>query len=131
MVKKNKIVQRIKKEVLEIEFNMNKEYKKSIIKVWASVSNDDPLNWKAKIRGPSDTPYANGVFLLNILFSLNYPSVAPEIKFQTKIYHPNFGGLNKVVELPMLSKKWKSNTTLIQILKEILKVVAAPDLLNH
>ena len=60
---------------------MNKEYKPSIAKVWQSLTNDDPLNWKAKIRGPAGTPYANGIFQLNIAFSLNYPMEAPVIKF--------------------------------------------------
>tara|TARA_B110000285_G_scaffold155951_1_gene174033 strand:- start:154 stop:291 length:138 start_codon:yes stop_codon:yes gene_type:complete len=45
---------------------MSKEYKKSIIKVWQTLTSDDPLNWKAKLRGPQNTPYANGVFQLNI-----------------------------------------------------------------
>ena len=38
--------------------------------------------------GPDNTPYAGGIFFLDIKFPKNYPSSAPLIRFNTKIYHP-------------------------------------------
>ncbi len=41
------------------------------------------------IRGPEGTPYANGLFLLEINIPTTYPFEPPKIRFETKIWHPN------------------------------------------
>ena len=47
--------------------------------------------WQAAFTGPAGTPYAGGIFKMNIDFPDNYPFKAPTAKFATKIYHPNIG----------------------------------------
>jgi len=42
------------------------------------------LCWKAWIKGPSETPYENGVFELDIRCGVDYPLAPPTIKFLTK-----------------------------------------------
>jgi ubiquitin-protein ligase len=46
---------------------------------------DNLLCWKAWIRGPADTPYAGGVFQLDIRCGVDYPLAPPTIKFVTKV----------------------------------------------
>jgi ubiquitin-protein ligase len=46
---------------------------------------DNLLLWKAWIRGPADTPYADGVFQLDIRCGYDYPLAPPTMRFVTKV----------------------------------------------
>lgn len=50
---------------------------------------DDLKRWVAHIRGPSDGPFAGGVFRMRVEAGLQYPMTPPSIVFETKIFHPN------------------------------------------
>ena len=41
------------------------------------------------IMGPPNTPYDGGVFQVKIDIPVDFPFSPPEIRFQTKIFHPN------------------------------------------
>lgn len=47
------------------------------------------LDWRASIRGPPDTPYADIYFELSISVPIDYPLKPPVVTFVTKIFHPN------------------------------------------
>jgi ubiquitin-protein ligase len=42
------------------------------------------------IKGPKGSPYANGIFKLEIRFPADYPNVPPFVRLHTGIWHPNF-----------------------------------------
>eukprot|EP00594_Rhizosolenia_setigera_P014715 CAMPEP_0178957260 /NCGR_PEP_ID=MMETSP0789-20121207/10791_1 /TAXON_ID=3005 /ORGANISM="Rhizosolenia setigera, Strain CCMP 1694" /LENGTH=150 /DNA_ID=CAMNT_0020639441 /DNA_START=55 /DNA_END=507 /DNA_ORIENTATION=- len=50
---------------------------------------DDITTWIVSIKGPPDTPYANGTFQVSMDFPEQYPFKPPNVKFITKIHHPN------------------------------------------
>lgn len=51
--------------------------------------NEDIFMWDCTIKGPADSPYAGGKFVLRIEFPPQYPFKAPTLRFKTKIYHPS------------------------------------------
>ena len=55
----------------------------------ASPIDEDMYHWRATIMGPPDTPYDGGVWFLDIEFPQKYPSIPPQIQWETKIYHPS------------------------------------------
>ena len=45
--------------------------------------------------GPQNTPYAGGLFYINVYFPENYPSKGAEFRFINRIYHLNVDWKNK------------------------------------
>jgi peroxin-4 len=41
------------------------------------------------MQGPSETPYEGGVFQLAFAIPEQYPLLPPQVRFLTKIFHPN------------------------------------------
>lgn len=41
------------------------------------------------LQGPKDTPFEGGVFEVILKVPEQYPLVAPNVRFKTKIFHPN------------------------------------------
>ena len=89
---------------------------------------DDIFKWTATIMGPDDSPYAGGIFFLDIMFPADYPFKPPKISFKTPIYHPNINS-NGSICLDILKESWSPALTISRVLLSISSLMtdANPD----
>jgi ubiquitin-conjugating enzyme E2 D/E len=87
---------------------------------------DDLFNWEGVIFGPSDSPYAGGVFKLSIRFPTEYPFKQPHVQFVTRIYHPNINSAGGIC-LDILKNQWSPALTISKVLLSILSLLTDPN----
>eukprot|EP01084_Bolivina_argentea_P139087 244720_1 len=115
-------LRRIKKEMQSLELDLGPN-----ISAWLD-DMDDFFEWKAKIIGPTNTPYEGGTFLLNIELPGDYPFKAPKIIFKTKIYHRNIldkGMIGLFIFYPHDSD-WSPSMTISKCLLDIRSMLVCP-----
>lgn len=102
-------------------------FKEPIENISISFPNDeDLLHWEAIIDGPSETPYQGGKFKIQMKFDDEYPHSPPEVKFLTKIYHPNVNSSGQIC-LNILRNDWKPTLSARTILLSISSLLASPN----
>ena len=84
----------------------------------------DPYKWYALIKGPPDSPYEGGMFKLIITIPEDYPHKAPDVQFETKIYHPNISG-NGMICLDILNQpdKWSPALTIQKVVLSVMSLL--------
>ncbi|XP_058180936.1 ubiquitin-conjugating enzyme E2 30-like [Rhododendron vialii] len=83
------------RERLEMELREIKENPPTHIS-FGPRSDDDVFKCQGIIMGAIGTPFEGGIFRLSIQFPSDYPFSPPEVKFLTKIYHPNVNEDGKI-----------------------------------
>ncbi|KAI8342197.1 ubiquitin-conjugating enzyme E2 E2-like protein [Choanephora cucurbitarum] len=103
---------------------------KRISKELAEISLDPPSNcsagpkgdnlyeWVSTIAGPSDSPYAGGIFFLDVHFPQEYPFKPPKVVFRTRIYHCNINSQGAIC-LDILKDNWSPALTISKVLLSI------------
>ena len=77
---------------------------------------DDPFQLQILLAGPPGTPYADGVWRLQLSMPITYPKEPPKAAFRTKIFHPNVEERTGAVCLDTLKRDWQPSLTLRDIL---------------
>ncbi|XP_057549176.1 ubiquitin-conjugating enzyme E2-17 kDa-like isoform X2 [Amaranthus tricolor] len=75
---------------------------------------EDMFHWQATIMGPTESPYAGGVFLISIHFPPDYPFKPPKVAFKTKVFHPNINS-NGSICLDILKEQWSPALTISKV----------------
>ncbi|KAG9301094.1 hypothetical protein G9A89_012477 [Geosiphon pyriformis] len=103
---------------------------KRIQKELAEISLDPPCNcsagpkgdnlyeWVSTIMGPAGSPYASGIFFLDITFPQDYPFKPPKVVFRTRIYHCNINVQGQIC-LDILKDNWSPALTISKVLLSI------------
>jgi ubiquitin-conjugating enzyme E2 D/E len=87
---------------------------------------DDLFHWQATIMGPEDSPYAGGVFFLNIDFPADYPFKPPRVRFVTRVYHCNVNSHGGIC-LDILKDQWSPALTISKVLLSICSLLTEPN----
>lgn len=87
---------------------------------------EDLSHWKCSIPGPPDTPYAGGIFVLDVRFPPNYPCDPPRVVFETPIFHPNIDRTGAIC-LPLLTHDWRPSSTVATVLLSIMTLLTEPN----
>ena len=85
---------------------------------------------EAKIQGTQGTPYENGEFVLEITIPDRYPLLPPNVRFITKIYHPNFDSGGRIcLDLLNMPPKgaWKPSINISTLLASIKLLMDEPN----
>eukprot|EP00461_Guttulinopsis_vulgaris_P001298 UN01298 len=77
------------------------------------------------IKGPEDTPYEDGVFLIDIELPAEYPFAPPKMKFSTHIWHPNVSSVTGAICLDTLKNEWSPALTMRTALLSVLALLTA------
>ncbi|CAJ0651916.1 8490_t:CDS:2, partial [Entrophospora sp. SA101] len=84
----------------------------------ASPKGDNLYDWVSTITGPADSPYAGGIFFLDINFPQDYPFKPPKVVFRTRIYHCNINSSGQIC-LDILKDNWSPALTISKVLLSI------------
>jgi ubiquitin-conjugating enzyme E2 A len=84
------------------------------------------MQWSAVLFGPADTIWEEGTFKLTLTFTENYPNKPPEVRFLSKMFHPNIYRDGKIC-LDILQNMWTPALHVAAILTSIRSLLADPN----
>eukprot|EP01103_Thecamoeba_quadrilineata_P000337 TRINITY_DN10287_c0_g1_i1.p1 TRINITY_DN10287_c0_g1~~TRINITY_DN10287_c0_g1_i1.p1 ORF type:complete len:551 (+),score=131.02 TRINITY_DN10287_c0_g1_i1:91-1743(+) len=87
---------------------------------------DDISFWKVALKGPNNSEYEGGWWLLSVRFPTDYPFKPPKVQFQTKIFHCNINSEGSLC-LDILKDNWSPALTVLSLLRSISSLLTDPN----
>lgn len=84
--------------------------------------------WNILMKGPNKSCYENAMFKLLLTFPRNYPEDPPDVKFITKIYHPNISLDEGIICVSSKGSDWEKNPNIIDVIYSIYDLLLKPNL---
>ena len=82
--------------------------------------------WDVTMKGPDNTPYAGGKFVLRLTFPTQYPFKPPTLTFQTTVYHASVQTANGEVCVAVLGT-WGPTWTAEHCLATVYSLLQDPN----
>jgi len=84
-------------------------------------------HWIGRLKGPEDTPYAGGIFTVDIQIPDQYPFAPPKVTFNTRVWHPNVSSQTGAICLDILKDQWSPAMTIRTVLLSLQALLCTPE----
>jgi ubiquitin-conjugating enzyme E2 G1 len=124
------------------QIRIPKEYEKltndPVENVILEINPSNIFEWNFVIFGPKDTPYEGGTYQGILSIPKEYPLRPPQVKFTTKLFHPNVYTDGKLCISILhegkdefgyehISERWNPSHSVNSILMSILSIISSPN----
>jgi ubiquitin-conjugating enzyme E2 A len=116
--------------VRRLQQDLRQLLKNKVEGIDASPSSDNIFVWNAIICGPEESVYESGAFQLQLLFPDDYPLRPPQVRFITKVFHPNVWWDNGLICVDILKDGWLPSYDVLAILHSIRLLLIDPNPLS-
>jgi ubiquitin-protein ligase len=110
-------VSRLQRDLLEVQRD------DSLV---AGPADDDLFQWDAVLEGPANSVWEGAILRLELKFPEDYPHSPPQVKFLTKMFHPNVYGDGRLC-LDLLRTQWSPSTDVRGLLVSIQSLLTDPN----
>jgi len=114
-------------EILYLNLNEFKKKKNDGAGVDAETVGKETKHWIGRLKGPEDTPYAGGIFTVDILIPDQYPFAPPKVTFNTRVWHPNVSSQTGAICLDILKDQWSPAMTIRTVLLSLQALLCTPE----
>lgn len=116
--------------VRRLQQDLRELIKNKVDGIDASPCADNLFVWNAIICGPEDSIYESGAFQAQLLFPEDYPLRPPQVKFVSKVFHPNVWWDDGFICVDILKDGWMPSYDVLAILHSVRLLLADPNPLS-
>lgn len=84
-----------------------------------------PFHLKGCFPGPEGTPYENGIFEVDVAYPEWYPYAPMQVKFITRVYHPNISPVSGTICVDILQDGWSPMLTVKTVLISVQSLLSS------